>query len=103
MNSCRSYGVEPVENYRYAPMYQYFACDLEAIDDRSFIPFDKNSGLPPEQIPNGPLLDYLRMPYQFQQVYQAITIQQSLEMREQEVMVNDTKMHEIARQELVRL
>ena len=101
---CR-YGLDQAENYRYTPMCQYFVADQEAIQEDSFIPLDANTGVPPERIANGPLLDYLRMPYQSQQLLRTTTttttMKDYMELRAQEVMANDNRMHEIARQERV--
>lgn len=101
--------MDQAENYRYTPMCQYFVADQEAIQEDSFIPLDANMGVPPERMVNGPLLDYLRMPYQSQQLLRTTaiaaattTMKEYMELRAQEVMANDNRMHEIARQERVR-
>lgn len=94
------YGLDAVENYRYTPMCQYFASDYESLVENTRIPLDSSTNQLAELIPNGPLLDYLRMPYQFQQ-QREIPTYQWLELREQEVKANDKRMEETAQQERV--
>lgn len=94
------YGLDAVENYRYTPMCQYFASDYESLVENTRIPLDSSTNQLAELIPNGPLLDYLRMPYQFQQ-QREIPTHQWLELREQEVKANDKRMEETAQQERV--
>lgn len=43
-------------------MCQYFACDADPILENSRIPVDAATKQLCELVPNGPLLDYLRMP-----------------------------------------
>ena len=81
-------------------MCQYFATDYNPLLENSWIPIDCNSKQLPENIPSGPLLDYLRMPYQFNQ-QRDIPIHQWLELREKEVEANTKKMEETAQQERV--
>ena len=94
------YGLDTDENYRYTPMCQYFATDYESLLENTWIPIDSNSKQLAENVPSGPLLDNLRMPYQFHQ-QRNIPIQQWLELREREVKANDKKMEETAQHERV--
>ena len=94
------YGLDTDENYRYTPMCQHFATDYDSLLENTWIPIDSNSKQLAENVPSGPLLDNLRMPYQFHQ-QRNIPIQQWLELREREVKANDKKMEETAQQERV--
>ena len=83
-------------------MCQYFACDADPILEISRIPVDAATKQLCELVPNGPLLDYLRMPYQTQQLREEVSPSQWLELREQEVSQSDKRMKETAQQERVR-
>ena len=82
-------------------MCQYFACDADPILENSHIPIDAATRQLCELVPNGPLLDYLRMPYQTQQLREEVSASQWLELREQEVRESDKRMQETAQQERV--
>ena len=97
----RRYGPDLPENYRLTPMCQYFACDADPILESSHIPIDAATKQLCELVPNGPLLDYLRMPYQTQQLREEVSPSQWLELREQEVRESDKRMKETAQQERV--
>ena len=68
--------------------------------EESRYPIDHASETPCELIPNGPLLDYLRAPYQYQQIPAEIDASWA-SYRESEVKENWNRLVEIAREERV--
>ena len=82
-------------------MTQYFSHDYDPIQyygDK--FPLDPTTRQPLEMIPNGPLLDYLRTPYQFQQLTDpALSTADCLTERREEVQRNWARLKEVAQQE----
>ena len=93
------YGTESPKAYCYAPMTQYFVHDYDPLNEQFRIPVDKTTNQLAELMPTGPLLDYLRAPYQYQQLNETLGNRQILQLREQEVMKDHKRMEEIAKQE----
>lgn len=96
-----SFGCDRPEKYQYAPMTQYFSHDYDPIQyygDK--FPLDPTTRQPLEMVPNGPLLDYLRAPYQFQQLTDpALSTSDCLKERREEVERNWARLKEVAQQE----
>ena len=94
-----SFGCDRPEKYQYAPMTQYFMKDYDPISNECRRPIDPSTHQPVELLPNGPLLDYLRVPYQFQQINEtAVSAAQLLALRRQEVAKNRRPTAEAAQQ-----
>lgn len=93
------YGTDAPKTYCYAPVTQYFAHDYEKLNEMYRLPIDMATNQPAERLAPGPLIDYLRAPYQYQQVDPSVCNQQWLQLREQEVSRNKKRMEEIAREE----
>ena len=87
-------------SYSLSFMYQYFSLDNGPILEESRYPIDHASETPCELIPNGPLLDYLRAPYQYQQIPAEIDASWA-SYRESEVKENWNRLVEVAREERV--
>ena len=95
-----SFGCDRPEKYQYAPMTQYFMKDYDPISNECRRPIDPSTHQPVELLPNGPLLDYLRVPYQFQQISEtAVSAAQLMDLRREEVAKNWRRMAEVAQQE----
>lgn len=92
-------GTGSAKEYRYTPSTQYFTHDADHLDDRSRIPYDIITHQRAEDLPIGLLLDYLRAPYQYQQLDGTVSTQQYLQLREQEVARNNKRLEEIAQEE----
>ena len=82
-------------------MCQYFASDYEPLVENTRVPIDIATRQMTELLENGPVLDYLRVPYQFHQLEGQEQSVRWLEVREQEVRSNRRRMEEIAQQERV--
>ena len=83
-------------------MYQYFSLEYDPIVEASRCPIDQASETPCENIPNGPLLDYLRAPYQFQQIPAEIDASW-MSYRESEVKENWNRLVQVAQEERVSM
>ena len=95
-----SFGCDRPEKYQYAPMTQYFMKDYDPISNECRRPIDPSTHQPVELLPNGPLLDYLRVPYQFQQINETtMSAAQLMDLRREEVAKNWRRMVEVAQQE----
>lgn len=92
------YGCDSPRAYSLVPMTQYFVHDYDPLLPYRN-PLDRSTNLPVEQMELGPLLDYYRAPYQFNQVGENMSNEQWLQLREQEVARNKNRMEEVAKQE----
>lgn len=89
-------------DYALSFMCQYFAQEYNPLVEDSRYPIDSASNTPCELLPNGPLLDYLRTPYHFQQLPAEIAASWA-SYRESEVKENWAKLVRVAQEERVCL